>query len=222
MTGSPAWKAATRPLQTSSYAGHRHGAGLLSDREFPCLTLRSGTYRARARLRSPVVRPSEFVASACVDSIAPFMGGSGHSAYIPDLGSCAVTACTLQGMARVRSGQAPAWPLVSGRSVRSGSRVKRDFPCTLTGALPPALVVLRAQSRLRLEGRARTLSGPSPDPSPARTLAPSGVRGRGSGGHRQIRVRAVVNAVTGTPRASLLKTVAALPRRRSARPSLPR
>jgi len=32
----------------------------------------------------------------------------------------AVTARTLQGMARVRSGQAPAWPLVSGRSVRSG------------------------------------------------------------------------------------------------------
>jgi len=27
---------------------------------------------------------------------------------------------TLQGMARVRSGQAPAWPLSSGRSVRRG------------------------------------------------------------------------------------------------------
>ena len=35
--------------------------------------------------------------------------------------------------------------------------------CTLTGAFPPALVVLRAQSRLMPEGRARTLSGPSPD-----------------------------------------------------------
>ena len=56
----------------------------------------------------------------------------------------------------------------------------------------------------------------------ARTLAPSGVRGVVPGGHRQIRLRAVVNAVTGTPRASLLKTVAALPRPRSARPSLPR
>jgi len=32
----------------------------------------------------------------------------------------AVTTRTLQGMARVRSGQAPAWPLVSERSVRSG------------------------------------------------------------------------------------------------------
>jgi len=31
-----------------------------------------------------------------------------------------VTACTVQGMARVRSGQAPAWPLVSDRSARRG------------------------------------------------------------------------------------------------------
>ena len=45
-----------------------------------------------------------------------------------------ILACALQGMARVRSGQAPAWPLVSGRSVRR-----------------------------ELEGRARTLSGPSPE-----------------------------------------------------------
>ena len=131
----------------------------------------------RSRLRSPAARSSEFAASTCVDSIAHLACDGGNSAYIPDHGNCTVTACTLHGMARVRSGQAPAWPLVSGRSVRSGSRVKRDFPCTLTGALPPALVVLRAQSRLRLEGRVRTLSGPSPDPSPARTLAPSGVRG---------------------------------------------
>jgi hypothetical protein len=79
---------------------------------------------------------------------------------------------TVQGMARVRSGQAPAWPLVSDRSVRRGSRVKRDIACTLTVAFPPVLVALRAQSRLRLEGRTRTLSGPSPDLSPARTLAP--------------------------------------------------
>jgi hypothetical protein len=72
---------------------------------------------------------------------------------------------TAQGMARVRSGQAPAWPLSSGRSVRRdlplGSSVKRDFACTFTGHLPSVLVVLRAQSCLMLEGRARTLSGPS-------------------------------------------------------------
>ena len=70
---------------------------------------------------------------------------------------------TLQGMARVRSGQAPAWPLISDRSVRRGSRVKRDFACTFTRYVSPVLVVLRSQSRLRLEGRTRTLSGPSPD-----------------------------------------------------------
>ena len=39
--------------------------------------------------------------------------------------------------------------------------------------LSPVLVALRSQSRLRLEGRTRTFSGPSPDLSPARTLAPS-------------------------------------------------
>ena len=78
-----------------------------------------------------------------------------------------MTACTLQGMARVRSGQAPAWPLVSDRSVRSGSRVKRDFACTCADFFSPVLVVLRSQSRLMLEGRIRTLSGPSPDLSPS-------------------------------------------------------
>jgi hypothetical protein len=71
-------------------------------------------------------------------------------------------AFALQGMARVWSGQAP-WPLSTDRSVRTGSGVKRDFACTLTGAVPPVLVALQAQSRLGLEGRIRTLSGPSPD-----------------------------------------------------------
>ena len=62
------------------------------------------------------------------------------------------------GPGRLRPG-----PLVSGRNVRRDSRVKRDFACTLAEAIPPVLVVLRAQSRLGLEGRTRTLSGPSPD-----------------------------------------------------------
>jgi len=84
-----------------------------------------------------------------------------------------VTARTVQGMARVRSGQAPAWPLVSGRSVRRGSGVKRDFACTLTRRFSPVLVARRSQSRLMLEERARTLSGPSPDLSQATTLPPS-------------------------------------------------
>jgi hypothetical protein len=85
----------------------------------------------------------------------------------------AVTTRTVQGMARVRSGQAPAWPLSSDRSVRRGSRVKRDFACAFTRHFPLVLVALRSQSRLMLEGRTRTLSGPSPDLSSAGTLAPS-------------------------------------------------
>src|ERR1022692_3845582 len=81
-------------------------------------------------------------------------------------------------MARVRSGQAftSAWPLVSDRSIRRGSRVKRDLACTFTRHFSLVLVVLRSQSRLRLEGRTRTLSGPSPDLSSAGTLAPSACR----------------------------------------------
>ena len=75
-----------------------------------------------------------------------------------------------RGMAHVRPGQAAAWPLVSARSVRRRSRVKRDFACTFTGAFHPAPVALRSQSRLGLEGRTHTLSGPSPDLSPARLL----------------------------------------------------
>ena len=38
-----------------------------------------------------------------------------------------LTARIVQGMARVRSEQAPAWLLVSDRSVRIGSGVKYDF-----------------------------------------------------------------------------------------------
>jgi hypothetical protein len=70
-------------------------------------------------------------------------------------------------MARVRAGEAPAWPLSSGRSVRRGSRIKRDFACTLTRHFPPALVGLRSQSRLMLEGRARytQLAFPGSEPN---------------------------------------------------------
>jgi len=38
----------------------------------------------RSRLRSPVVRSSEFVHFACSDSIAHLAGGRDHSAHIPD------------------------------------------------------------------------------------------------------------------------------------------
>ncbi len=63
-----------------------------------------------------------------------------------------MTAPTLQGMARVRSGQARPgpWFLTGVSAVVSG--VKRDFACTFTGALPLVLVALRAQSPIRLEG----------------------------------------------------------------------
>jgi hypothetical protein len=64
-----------------------------------------------------------------------------HPVYIPRPALASLsprpyweTACTVQGMARVRSGHAAAWPLVSDWSVRRGSGVKRDFACTFTGA----------------------------------------------------------------------------------------
>ncbi len=85
--------------------------------------------------------------------------------------TCAVTARTVQGMARVRPGRLLPDPYLLVRSVRRGSRVKRDFACTCTRHFSPVLVVLRSQSRLRLEGRTRTLSGPSPDLRLARTPA---------------------------------------------------
>jgi hypothetical protein len=113
-----------------------------------------------------------------------------------------VIARPLQGMARVRSGQAAAWPVSSGRSVRRGSAVKRDFACPFTRRFSPVLVVLRPQSCLRPEGRARTLSGPSPDLSPARSIAPSARRDRDPGhAWRRVRVRAVAagDGVHGEP-----------------------
>jgi len=86
----------------------------------------------RSRLRRPPLRSSEFVLSTCMDSIAYPGDGHDYSAYIPDHEDGPVTARTLQGMARVRSGQAPAWPLSSDRSARRGSRVKHDLACTFT------------------------------------------------------------------------------------------
>jgi len=90
-------------------------------------------------------------------------------------------------MFRIMAACAPAcrgWPASSPGRLRPGpwfltgvsaevSGVKRDFACTFTLVFPPALVALRGQSRLGLEGRTRTLSGPSPDLDPAKTLAPS-------------------------------------------------
>jgi hypothetical protein len=44
-----------------------------------------------------------------------------------------------------------AWLLSSGRSVRRGSKVKRDFACTFTRHLLPVRFVLRSHSCLKLE-----------------------------------------------------------------------
>ncbi len=117
-------------------------------------------------------------AAACDGSCQSSEASRGLLSLAP--GDCPVTACTVQGMARVRSGQAPAWPLSSDRSGRRGSRIKRDFACTFIRVFPPVLVALRSQSRLRLEGRTRILSGLSPDLSPTRTLAPDRCDTRGS------------------------------------------
>jgi hypothetical protein len=68
----------------------------------------------------------------------------------------------VSGPGRLRPGPC----LLTGVSAEA-SRVKRDFACTFTRHFPPVLVVPRSQSRLMLEGRARTLSGPSPDLSPS-------------------------------------------------------
>ena len=78
-----------------------------------------------------------------------------------------MTARIVQRMARVRSAHSPAWPLSSDRSVRRGSRVKRDFASTFTRHFSSLLVVVPSQSQLRLEGRTRMFSGPSPDLGPA-------------------------------------------------------
>ena len=59
----------------------------------------------------------------------------------------AVTARALQGMARVRSGQAPAWPLVLTGVSAVVSRVKRDFACPFTWHFSPVPAVLQSRSR---------------------------------------------------------------------------
>jgi hypothetical protein len=139
----------------------------------------------RSRLRRRAVRFVEFMCAICWYSTPHLIIGRNHSAHIPDHGLSGVAtmrlarvsfgqalartrpfggkhARTLQGMARVRPGQAPACPLASDRSARRGSRVKRDFACTCTRHPSPVLVARRSQSCLRLEGRTRTLSGPAP------------------------------------------------------------
>ena len=79
------------------------------------------------------MRVSEFVASACVDSIAHPLGGGDHSAHIPDHGNLRRDRpARCRGWPASGPGQAPAWPLVLTGVSAVVSRVKRDFACTLT------------------------------------------------------------------------------------------
>ena len=71
--------------------------------------------------------------------------------------------CTLQGMACVRSGQAPAWPLVSDRRGCRGSDAQGVGP---EDAFCEAVLERIFGCPLTVEGHPRTLSGPSPDLSP--------------------------------------------------------
>jgi hypothetical protein len=139
-----------------------------SDRKFPALTGRSGTQRAR-RLRSRTT----------VGASAPWS-------------SSPPTACRgwpASGPGRLRPGP---WFLTGVSAEVSG--IKRDFACTFTRHLPLVLVVLRSESRLMLEGRTRTLSGPSPDLSPAGTLALS-VRSGPDPGHAPLRITSLSRAL---------------------------
>ena len=130
---------------------------------------------ARSRLRSPAIRSGEFVHPACLDWIAELSGGprsfrahSGSWKFPRDRPQPA----PCRGWPASDPGRPPPgpWFLTGVFAVVSG--VKRDFACTLTGAFPPVLVVLRELSRLRLEGRARSgCSGPSPGLSRVMALA---------------------------------------------------
>jgi hypothetical protein len=83
---SEAWKAVTMPCQTSANAGHRHRAGPANDRECPCLTLRSGTYRARTRLRRPPLRASQSMPLTCWYACGTDAHSENRSAHVPDHG----------------------------------------------------------------------------------------------------------------------------------------
>jgi len=126
------------------------GAGVLlctglsgSNRNFPAFTGRSGTQRARPLRPELAAVPGGWPLFQLTEGV-----GDGSSwllsGAVAVLGCYIVTAHTVRGMARVRSGQAPARPLSSARSVRRGSGVKRDFACTFTRHFPPVLVVPRS------------------------------------------------------------------------------
>src|SRR3954447_2033543 len=69
--------------------------------------------------------------------------------------------CAVDGPRPVRAGSGLALVFWPERPQRHPG-VKRDFACAYTRHFSPVLIVLRSQSRLRLEGRTRTLSGAIP------------------------------------------------------------
>ena len=104
----------------------------MSDREFPRLTASSGTQRARGAAAHDGRHLGALFLITAQRPMALRGTSRGHGLPAPRP-SAPMTPCTLQGMARVQSGQATAWPSVSDRSVRRGSGVKRsDFACTFT------------------------------------------------------------------------------------------
>jgi len=117
-------------------------------------------------------------ASSWASSVPACYVAQDHPAYIPR--------STLV-LSRRRPARCRGWPasgpgrLPPGPCLLAGvsaevSGVKCDFACTLAGHFPPVLIVLRSRSRLRREGRARTLSGPSPELRLIRTPALSVIR----------------------------------------------
>jgi len=94
----------------------------------------------------------------------PVFGGLRGAVTVP----CPGRARTLQGMARLRSGQARAWPLVPDRRGCRGSGAQGHLKIVSATAVRNDL-----QVPLTVEGRPRTLSGPSPDLCEGREMVTS-------------------------------------------------
>ena len=147
------------PLQVADPRGAGIVSGLLRDsahlrqarsRRLACypgvavITLDRPPNRARSRLRRPPLRSRE------LHDLPARARSFIHSdtGFIPRISGSWPRDCPqLAGMVRVRSGQAPAWPLVPAGVSAVVSRVKRDLGCTFARHVPPVLVVQRSRSR---------------------------------------------------------------------------
>jgi hypothetical protein len=117
------------PKLVHDFVHGTHRNGLRRDGEDPGRLHSAGLPAKRAHQRPHKTAETDVVwfitqrqlATACSTEILPTQTRYSRPHCAGDGG---------RGMARVRSGQAPAWPLSSGRSVRRDSRVKRDFACT--------------------------------------------------------------------------------------------